>query len=95
MSEQLTIENSVRRSQYGSPVDLAGDPGFNFEIHVVSNINSSTNSTTTELQVTAVRELDGVTVECTIAGTGSPIRSTIQVASSGKLIIIMIVFSSL
>ena len=34
------------------------DPGFHFEVHITSN---STNITTSELQVTAVRELDGVT----------------------------------
>ena len=84
LPQQLTLENTARSSQYGLPaVKFAGDPGFNFEIHVVSN--SSANATT-ELQVTALRELNGVTVECSGPGT-SPFRSTIQVASIGKLYI--------
>ena len=85
LPQQFILENTARTSQYGlAPVKFAGDPGFNFEIHVVSN--SSTNATT-ELQVTAVRELNGVTVECDGPST-SPIRSTIEVASIGNLIII-------
>ena len=52
------------------------DPGFNFEIHVIS---SSSDSITTELQVTAVRELNGVMVEC--AGLTTRFTSTISIAS--------------
>ena len=79
--QQVTLENIAQTSQYGlAPVKFVDDPGFNFEIHIVSN--SSTNATT-ELQVTAVRELNGVTVECSGPGTSS-IRSSIQVASIGK-----------
>ena len=81
LPQQVTLENTARSSQYGSPVKFTADPGFNFEIHVLSN--SSTNITT-ELQVTAVRELNGVIVECSGPGT-NPISSTIQVASIGKL----------
>ena len=64
---------------------FADDPGFNFEIHVIS---SGSDGITTELQVTAVRELNGVTVEC--AGlTGISFTSTISIASVGEFIILL------
>ena len=75
-----TLQNTVQSPRYGSVLTFAADPGFNFEIHVVSN---SSNSITTELQVTAVRELDGVTVEC--IGPSGTFMSTIRVASVGEL----------
>ena len=79
----VTLENTTLSSQIGLLVTFINDPGFNFESRVASN--SSLNSITTELQVTAVRELNGVTVECI-----GPRRcvSTIQIASVGELIII-------
>ena len=64
----------------GSIVTFVNDPGFHFEIHVLSN---SSNSVTSELQVTAVRELNGVPVKC--SGSGN-YMSTIQVASVGELL---------
>ena len=73
-----TIDNSVQSPQNGpgSILMFENDPGFNFEIHVIS---SGSDSITTELQVTAVRELNGVTVEC--AGLTTRFTSTIIVAS--------------
>jgi hypothetical protein len=62
-------------------VKFTADPGFNFEIHVLSN--SSSSMIITELQVTAVRALNGITVECSGPDI-SAIMSTIQVASLGK-----------
>ena len=76
-----TLQNTAQSSLIGSVLTFVNDPGFNFELHVVS-INSSI--LTTELQVTAVRELNGVTVEC--AGS-TFFTSTIRVASVGELII--------
>ena len=79
----VTLENTTLSSQIGLLVTFINDPGFNFEIRVASN--SSLSSITTELQVTAVRELNGVTVECI-----GPVNymSTIQVVSVGELIIL-------
>ena len=76
-----TLQSTGRSSQIGSVLAFVNDPGFNFEHHVVS-FNS--NIITTELQVTAVRELNGVTVEC--AGS-TFFTSTIRLASVGELII--------
>ena len=80
----VTLQNVAQSSHYGSSLTFVADPGFGFKIHIVSN---SSNSITTELQVTAVRELNGVTVEC-IGPNGTSI-STIRVASLGKLIILL------
>ena len=74
-----TLQNIVQNPRYGSVWTFAADPGFDFEIHVVSN---SSNSITTELQVTAVREIDGATVEC--FGANGTIMSTLRVASVGE-----------
>ena len=68
----------------GSVITFGVDRDFDFELHIVSN---SSNILTTELQVTAVRELDGVTVDCT--GVGGRFISTIQVASVGEFMIII------
>ena len=73
------LQNSTRSSQVGLIVTFAYDPGFHFEIHVIS---ISSNSITTELQVTAVRQLNGVTVEC--AGPSGPSMYVIQVAPIGE-----------
>ena len=56
------------------------DPGFGFEIHVLSS--SSASSVISELRVTAVRQLNGVTVEC--EGGGGRYMSTFQIASVGE-----------
>ena len=83
----LTLQNTAQSSQVGSVLTFVNDPGFNFELHIVS-FNSNIDIITTELQVTAVRELNGVTVEC--AGSSETFTSTIQVASVGELIIIFL-----
>ena len=77
------LQTSVRTSQVESKVTIVNDPGFHFEIHIVSN---SSNSIISELQVTAVRQLNGVTVEC--SGASEHYMSTIEVASVGELIIV-------
>ena len=76
-----TLQTSVQGSHVGSIVTFVNDPGFHFEIHAVSN---SSNSLTSELQVTAVRELNGVPVKC--SGSSGNYMSTIQVASVGELL---------
>ena len=74
---------TVHSTQVGSVITF-GDP-LNFKIRVVSN---RSGILTTELQVTAVRELNGVTVEC--AGlTGISFTSTISIASVGEFIILL------
>ena len=77
------LQATVRSSQVGSKVTIVNDPGFHFEIQIVSN---SSNAIISELQVTAVRELNGVTVEC--SGLSGNYMSTIEVASVGELIIV-------
>ena len=71
---------TAQSTQVGSVITFGVDRGFNFELHIVS---FSSGILTTELQVTAVRELDGVTVVCN--GPSGIFRSTIQVASVGEL----------
>ena len=61
----------------GSVIRFGVDRGFNFELHIVSSISGNF---TTQLQVTAVRELDNVTVGC--RGQSGTFLSTIQVAAS-------------
>ena len=65
VSNQLST--SAVSSQSGTVWTIPNDPGFGFEIHILSS--SSASSVITELRVTAVRELNGVTVEC-LGGTG-------------------------
>ena len=77
------LQAIVRSSQVGSKVTIVNDPGFHFEIHIISN---SSNSIISELQVTAVRQLNGVTVECD--ADHEHYTSTIEVASVGELIIV-------
>ena len=76
------ISTTVTSSQAGRVLTFADDPGFGFEIHVLSS--SSASTIISELRVTAVRQLNGVTVECR-GGSGSSL-STIQIASVGELI---------
>ena len=75
----VMLHNSAQISQQGSIVTFSNDP-FDFEIHVVSN---TSNSITSELQVTAVRQLDGVTVEC--GGVNETFLSANRVVSVGEL----------
>ena len=74
------ISSSPSSSLAGTVLTFADDPGFGFEIHVLSS--SSASSVISELLVTAVRELNGATVEC--AGVSGSFMSTIQIASVGK-----------
>ena len=78
-----TLQNTAQSSQIGSLLTFVDDPGFNFEMHIIA----AAINITTELQVTAVRELNGVRVEC----SGSTLFiSTIRIASIGELIIILL-----
>ena len=74
------LVNSASSSQAGTVLMLANDPGYGFEIHVLSS--SSASSVISELRVTAERQLNGVTVECT--GPTGMLTSTIQIASVGE-----------
>ena len=49
-------------SNVGTPVALQNDPGFGFEIHVLSS--SGPSRVFSELRVTAARQLNNVTVTC-------------------------------
>ena len=71
------ISLTVDSSQAGRVLTIPDDPGFGFEIHVLSS--SSASNVISELHVTAVKELNGVTVEC--AGGSGRFTSTIQIAS--------------
>ena len=73
--------NSASSSQAGSVLTFTNDP-YGFEIHVLSS--SSASSVISELHVTAVRLLNGVTVEC--AGGSGYYTSTIQISSVGEYI---------
>ena len=84
-----TLQRSVGSSQVGAVVTFENDP-IHFEILVIA-FNSS-NIITSELQVTAIRQLNGVTVEC--AGLSGTFTSTIQVASVGELIMLSIIIVS-
>ena len=72
------IVNSVSSSQVGRVLPFSNDP-YGFEIHVLPS--SSASSIISELRVTAVRELNGVTVEC--SGSSGRFMSTIQISSVG------------
>ena len=78
ISNQLS--NSASSSQAGTVLTFANDP-YGFEIHVLSS--SSSSSVISELRVTAVRELNGVTVECVASGR---FMSTIQISSVAWLV---------
>ena len=56
------FSNSASSSQAGRVLSFSNDPGFEFEIHVLNS--SSASSIISELRVTAVRELNGATMEC-------------------------------
>ena len=74
------METLIDSSQVGSVVRVANNPGFQFEIHIISY---SSDTITSELQIIAVRQLNGVTVEC-----GPNLMYIIQVASIGESITI-------
>ena len=75
----VTLTNIASSSQEGAVLSFANDPGFGFQIHIFSS--SSSSSVISELHVTAVRQLNGVTVEC--LGVIGSFMSTIQIASVG------------
>ena len=54
------LEKVVRSTDFGRKLTFEIDPGFGFELHVLSR-----SSATSELRVIAARQLDGVIVECT------------------------------
>lgn len=74
-----------RTYNFSNPTSQTGiltfieDPGFGFEIYV-SDQNSG-RSDISELRVTAVEQLNGVTVECRAQAINSVFTSTIQIAS--------------
>ena len=74
------FSNPATSSQAGRVLSFTNDPGFGFEIHVLSS--SSASIVISELRVTAVRQLNGATVEC--AGPSGRDMSTIQIASVGE-----------
>ena len=72
----------VYSSEVGRVLTFANHPDYyGFEIHILSS--SSSSSITTELRVTAVRELNGVTVRCKGNHNENSI-STIQIISGDK-----------
>ena len=75
----IKLRNTARSSQIGSALPFQSDLGFQFGLHIVS---TASNSITSELQVTAVRELNNVRVEC--AGGSESFMSVIQVASCSR-----------
>ena len=80
LQPQTLMQTAQVTQAVGSVIRFGVDRGFNFELHIVS---SSSGNFTTQLQVTAVRELDNVTVGC--RGQSGTFLSTIQVASVGEL----------
>ena len=74
------LTNSAISSQAGTVLTFVDDPGFGFEIHVLSS--SSSTNVISELLVTALSQLNGVTVEC--IGISGIFMSTIHIASVGK-----------
>ena len=73
---------SVTSLQVGTALNFSNDPGFGFEIHILSS--SSASSIITELHVTAVRQLNNVIVECIGGDRAFTFRSTIQIALVGE-----------
>ena len=61
-STMQRLENSTLMRPIGSIVTFENDPGFNFELHILSN---SPDNITSVLQVMVVSRLNGVTLECT------------------------------
>ena len=80
----ITLANTASSSQAGAVSTFAYDLGFGFEIHILAS--SSSNSVISELRVTAVRQLNGVTVEC--LGISGRFMSTIEIASVGEFCLI-------
>ena len=72
------LVNSVSSSLAGTVLTFSNDQ-YGFEIHVLS----SSNSVISELRVTAVRQLNGVTVKC--VGPSGILMSTFQITSGRSL----------
>ena len=73
------LTNIVLLQPVGTTLTFQRDPGFHFQIHIISNTSSSI---TTQLNVTAVRQLDGVEVVCD--GASGSFMSVIRIASIGE-----------
>ena len=67
----ITLTTSVSSSQAGRVSIFLNDPGFGFELHVLPS-----SVIIYELHVTAVQQLNGVTVECIAS---EMFMSTIQI----------------
>ena len=81
-----SITSDVRDTQPGSVIPFRDDNRF--EIHVLSN---NSNTLTTELQVTAVSQLNGITVTCGGIDRGSDFTSpSIRIASVGESICMLL-----
>ena len=76
----IMLSQSVSSSQAGMILNFPDDPGFGFEIHIMAS--RLVSNFISELRVTAVRELNGVTVEC--AGGNESFMSTIELVSIGE-----------
>ena len=73
------FSNSAISSLDGGVSNFTGDPGFGFSIHILPSISTCISIINSELRVTAVRQLNGVTVEC--LGLSGKFMSTIQIVS--------------
>ena len=80
----ILLQLSASSSQTGTVSNFINDPGFGFDIHILSS--SSSSSVISELRVTAVRQLNGVTVEC--LGSSGRFMSTIHIASASEFCLI-------
>ena len=80
-STMQRLENNTLMRPIGSIVTFENDPSFHFELHIVS---IGPNSITSELQVMAVRGLNGVTVKCREAQQSDPFMFTISSALIGE-----------
>ena len=76
----IELEKLVRSTDAGRILTFENDPGFGFELHVLSR--SSAIRVFSELRVTAASQLNGVSVECT--GPSGIFMSTIHVTLVGK-----------
>lgn len=76
----MTLEAPVTAAQNETESTFQTDPGFEFKIY--AHLQNSSTLIFSEVHVIAVRELNGVQVECT--GLNGSFTSTIQIASIGK-----------
>ena len=70
----ISFERSVLSPQVGTNLNFENDDEFGFEIHILSS--------SSELRVTAVRQLNGVTVEC--RGGSGTYMSNIHIVPIGE-----------